>query len=59
MDQSRDDGPYDLLYADVNLSGSLAGAEAIRATEVEGSERGCQVVSRVVRLLPGPDGMCA
>jgi len=34
LDQSRKDGPYDLLYADTGAKGSLADATPVRAWEV-------------------------
>lgn len=63
LDQSRKGGPYDLLYADAKVKGSLAEAQPIKAADVQDSfsQGGSLSVSfrQVQFLLPGPDGPCA
>ena len=62
LDQSRKNGPYDLLYVDANASGSLADASPIKADATESYPDSNYEFARFRQVrftLPGPDGPTA
>jgi len=62
LDQSRKDGPYDLLYADTNARGSLADASPIKADDVTEDKTVNYAAGDFAKqrfTLPGADGPVA
>jgi len=62
IDQSRKDGPYDLLYADAKAEGALAGASPVKAGDVSEDKTINYAYARFLHVrftLPGPDGPAA
>ena len=62
LDQSRKDGPYDLLYADAKAEGTLADASPIKADASEEHPESSYAYARFLQVrftLPGADGPAA
>lgn len=59
LDRSRKNGPYDRLYIDSNLDGSLADETPIKAAAYQESDFPSEVFKLVKVTLPGIDGPTA